>query len=914
LVPTTSPLLGRELELGVLEDFVCAGAAGARSLVLEGPAGIGKTSVWQAGLEAARSQGVTVLVSRPAVEDVGLGFAGLADLLDGVQFESLVGVSAPKRRALEVALALRDSETSTDRFVVCSGVLAVLRALAAQGGVVVAIDDLQWLDDESRTALAFALRRLVDAEVRLLATERTAPDKPGLEPLGPAPSERLALGPLSFAAIGRLVHERLGVSLQRWVLRRLHELSAGNPLLALELARSIAAGGSVLAFDQALTLDGRVDALLAERIAGLGPASRRTLLAAALSPAARLSELQAVVGEDAVDAAVKEDVVIVEGTRVRLSHPLLGAVATGLAGPSERRDLHRRIAQVVEDPERRAIHLAGSCPRSDSGVAAVLADAAAQAARRGAAAAASELGERALALTPRADPGYGARVLEAAEHNYLAGRLSRSVELLEPALDSLERGPLRARALCVLADCESSSHSPDLLRRAIAEVDESEPSLAPILNKLAFELAVAAVGQLAEAEKLARRGLAIAVQNRDREQQAGSVATLIWLHNLGGQDVDQLADTEVIGREWPQQVYAGPNRALAVGRMWRGEIGSSRGSFESMLALADERGQTASYYIFRVQLCELELRAGRFDLVQGLLDEWAREQTEQSGHHAGLLRFQALLLVGRGDSAEGSRVAAEAVAAAERVQAVWHRLEAQRALGLARLLAGDPHGAAESLREPWEHVCREGIENPGAFPLAPDLVEALARANRIDEARAVLDRLSRQARAQRHPWGTAAAAYAHGQVLLAAGEHEQAMERLGDAAGEFEALDLPFDQARSQLAKGTAERRLRRKRDARISLQQAILGFDRLGAPGWTDLAQAELDRIGGRRAPGRGLTATEQRVADLVAQGLANKEIAAVLVVSVRTVEAHLTRVYAKLGVRSRTALTRELAGRPTA
>ncbi len=909
-------MLGREPELGMLEDFLACGVGGARSLVLEGPAGIGKTSVWQTGVEAARSRGLRVMVSRPAVEDRGLGFAGLGDLFHGVRFEALDGVSAPKRRAVEVALALRDDVTGTDGFAVYSGVLAVLRALAAQGGVVVAIDDLQWLDEESRTALAFALRRLADADVRLLATERTTPEKPVWEPMGTALSERLLVGPLSFDATGQLVHEHLGVTLPRWVLHRLHELSAGNPLLALELGRSIAAGGSVLAFDQELTLDHRIDALLAERIAGLGPPSRRTLLAAALSPAAQLSELQAVLGEDSVDAAVKEGVVIVEGTRVRCSHPLLGAVATARAVPGERRELHRRLAQAVEDPERRAIHLAGSCSGTDSDLATVLADAASQAARRGAAAAACELSERAMGLMPRADPGYGERVLEAAEYNYLAGRLSRSTELLEPALDSFARGPMRARALYVLGGCSSLSAGESIqrLRDAVAEVDESAPILGKLLTGLALCLAIGLVECLAEAETLARRALGITLQNLDGQQEASAAAILMWVLNLRGRPVEKLGVDEGGGREWPLWVYERPERALAVGRMWRGEIGHARRSFASLLALADERGETESYYALRVQLCELELRAGRFDVVSRLLDEWAREHGEPSGHQAGLLRFRALLLVGRGHAADGARVAAEAVAVAERVQAGWHLLEARRALGLARLLAGDPHGAAASLDEAWGHLCREGVENPGAFPLAPDLVEALARADQIEEARAALARLSRQARSQQHPWATAATGYAHGHVLLATGEHEQAVERFRDAVTGFEALGLPFDRARSQLAQGIAERRQRRKRDARISLQQATLGFEQLGAPGWAAVAQAELGRIGGRRAPSTELTATEQRVAELVAQGLTNKEIAAVLVVSVRNVEAHLTRIYAKLSVRSRTALTRELADRSAA
>jgi DNA-binding CsgD family transcriptional regulator len=356
-------------------------------------------------------------------------------------------------------------------------------------------------------------------------------------------------------------------------------------------------------------------------------------------------------------------------------------------------------------------------------------------------------------------------------------------------------------------------------------------------------------------------------------------------------------------------MYEGCERALAVNHMWRGEVATARDAIESLLALADERGEAESYYALRVQLCELELRAGRFDVVLRLLGEWAREPELPVGGQAALLRCRALLAGRRGDATACAKLAAEAIAQADAAGVQWQRLEALRALGLAALLSGDAPGACQIMRQVWEHLVREGIENPGAFPVAPDFVDALTRAGELDEAGHVVDRLAAQARAHEHPWGAAAAKRAEGQLLLARGDHASAADALAEAAAEFQELELPFDRARSLLGLGIAQRLLRRRRDARGSLEEAAKSFRRLDAAGWADAVDGELGRISGRRESGQRLTSTEQRVAELVAQGLANKQIASRLVVSVGTVEAHLTRIYAKLGVRSRTELVRVIS-----
>ena len=254
-------------------------------------------------------------------------------------------------------------------------------------------------------------------------------------------------------------------------------------------------------------------------------------------------------------------------------------------------------------------------------------------------------------------------------------------------------------------------------------------------------------------------------------------------------------------------------------------------------------------------------------------------------------------------------LAAEAIQASESNPHEWDRLEALRAAGLGALLAGEPERAAASLAAVWEHTQREGVDDPGAFPVAGDLAEALADAGRPEAAREVTGLLAGLAAAQQHPWGLATAARSAAIVTLAEGYDEAAAAGLAQAAAAYQALGLDFDAARALLVLGRAQRRAKKRAAARQSLGQARAGFGQLGCPGWARAAAAELDRVSGRRAaPGGGLTPGEQRVAELAASGLSNREIAAQLYLNVATVEAHLSRAYAKLGVRSRTQLARRL------
>ena len=276
------------------------------------------------------------------------------------------------------------------------------------------------------------------------------------------------------------------------------------------------------------------------------------------------------------------------------------------------------------------------------------------------------------------------------------------------------------------------------------------------------------------------------------------------------------------------------------------------------------------------------------------------------------LRCRAMLASLPGCPSEVERWAALAVApeVTGDLGTNWDEMEVVRARGIAALFAHEPERAAMTLGGIWEHTLREGVADPGAFPVAGDLVEALVWLGRIAEADAVTAHLRDLAERQEHPWALATVGRCAAMARLAAGYAERAAVRLANAADSYGELGLRFDRARSLLWLGRAARRARKRTAARQALETAGAEFDALGSPGWAGQARAELGLLGARgAAPAGSLTAAEQRVVELAASGLSNKQIARRLFVAVHTVEVHLAHAYAKLGVHSRAQLASRFA-----
>jgi predicted ATPase len=435
-----SSLVGRDDELGTIEDFLEGIEHGPCALVLSGEPGIGKTILWEAGVEAAQERLGRVLTCRGIEAEASLSFAGLSELLAPVFNEVSASLAPPRRRALEVALLLVEpGETSLDPHAIGLAVLDALRALAEQGPVLVALDDIQWLDPSSAGAIQIALRRLRADPIGLLATLRTGPGMAISFELGRSYSEerlvQLTIGPLSLGAVHDLLEERLGLDLTRPELARVQEATAGNPFFALEVGREFVRTGTRPAPGQPLRVPDTLHELLGGRLARLPGETLDILLLVAALARPTVELLSTTYGQqesvlEALDTATRDAVVELDDSHVRFVHPLLASICYERAPVWKRRAVHGALAGVVSDIEERARHLALAAAGPDASVAAELELAAGQAAGRGAATAAAELYELAANLTPDDPAGARRRRLLAARFLRLAGDADRSIAIL----------------------------------------------------------------------------------------------------------------------------------------------------------------------------------------------------------------------------------------------------------------------------------------------------------------------------------------------------------------------------------------------------------------------------------------------------------------------------------------------------
>jgi DNA-binding NarL/FixJ family response regulator len=900
--------LGRAPELGEVEGFLAPTPAG-RALVLCGEPGIGKSTVWEAAVGLARSRGFSVWCARASEAEAQLSFAGLADLLEAAYPGVLAALPAPQRRALEVAVRRAEpAGPPPEPFAVSAGLLEALRLAAGHGPVLVAVDDQPWLDRASAAALVFAARRLTGHDVRFLISRQSGRPSELERVLEPAGVSRVELGPLSFTAVSRLLADRLGRSLPRRVVRQLVETSRGNPLFAVELGRAVLERG-LPEIGAGLPVPAVLGELFGARVGALRPEVRRALLAVALSAGLTGAELAAVVDPAAIEDAAASGVLVVGGTRVRASHPLLAAVAAGQSSARERRELHLALGAAVGDPVLRARHLAMAASTLDARLASEVSAAAARASAQGTVRDAAELAGHALRLTAAGGSEYDERLLALARYLIDAGEHARATGLLAGRIGALPAGPARAAAYLLLGEGAPSPAEEGHLARAIADSAAAPGVRAQALAKQAMLLTVNRVQRIAEAEHTAGEALATAPP-ADQDAKRRALVALAWARIMRGRGIDDLAARAAAVAPGTASPYdSSVGRPTGVRLAFRGELARAREVFRGLLAAADERDEPRSGTVITTQLCEVELRAGHTSAAARALeefDQWAALEPEAAAFR---VRLEAVLAAVRGDPGRATVLTAEVLQASESTTSEWDRLEARRAAGLAALLQRQPEQAVISLAEVWEHTLREGVQDPGAFPVAADLVEALAETGRLDAAGEVIGRLGDLAAAQQHPWGLATVTRSAAVVTLAGGYDEAAAAALARAAAAYQALGLDFDSARTLLFLGRAQRRSKKRAAARQSLEQARSAFEQLGCPGWAQAAAAELGRISGRRAaPAGGLTPGEQQAAELAAGGLSNKEVAAQLYLSVATVEAHLSRAYAKLGLRSRAQLARHL------
>jgi DNA-binding CsgD family transcriptional regulator/tetratricopeptide (TPR) repeat protein len=907
-----SGVVGREAELAALAAAIGPAAAG-RGLVLVGAPGMGKTTLWTAAVSEMRGQEILVLVARPAAPEAGLSFAGLADLFDAVGPAALAGLPMAIRRALEVALLrVEPSGPAPGERQISVGTLELLRALAGASHVLVAVDDVNWLDGPSTQALAFAARRLADQRIRFLLARR--PGRPSVLERAFAHGElvNLEVLPLSFGAIRTVLSRRLPVALPRRIVQQIHESSGGNPLYALEIGRLVADRGPADGAGE-LPVPDEVDDLVGERVARLAPGVRRLLAAVSLGADLRPHELAVIGDPELVAAAIAEEVLIEDDERLRPAHPLLAAAARARLMTSERRDLHRELATLAGAEEVRARHLALGTGGHDGKLAARLAAASARAASRGAAVDAVDLAEHALRLTPPRTLAWSEQLLTLGERLVAAGEHRRASQLLGDAFDWLPEGRARARAHLLLN--ESAFHGDQVelaLRHLDLALEESarEPDLhARVVARRSRYLSAALVASIAEAERLALTELPSASAAGPAIERE-ILYSLAFARKIRGRPIDDLLERFRIVSADAFMVFRGVERIAADRLASRGFVGEARQVLRRLLAEAEDRGESWSSIWLLHQLAEVEVRAGDWKMAAQLLDECDASPDRGLLDPQGYARCRALVAAGIGRIDAAAELANQVIVACQAEGLRWNQLEALRARGQAALLAHSPADAVRSLAEVWEHTEREGVEEPGEFPAAPDLIEALVELRQLVDAAAVAARLRTLAKAQDHPWALATAIRGEALTALAAGgDVDAALRRTREAAERYALLGLTFDRARTLRAAGREARRIRKWGAARDLLGQAREAFAAIGSDGWAADVLRDLGRLGGRSpGPAGGLTAAEREVASLAAEGRSNKEIAAALVIGVSTVETHLRHAFEKLHVGSRAQLARRL------
>ncbi len=912
-----SAALGRDAELAEVDDFLIRVRAAGGALAIEGEPGLGKTTIWSETLRRARAGGMLVLACRPAAAEAKLSFSGLADMLAVVDADALDRLPEPQRNALEVALLRAAPEAPVlEPRLVGTALLSLVRMLSATGGVILAVDDAQWLDAPSASVLAFAARRLDREPVGVVCASRPTPGGLGLlASLERERVTRLRLGPLAVEPLRALIGERATRPVPLPVLTRIAEASGGNPFHALEVARLLPEGEAA-AEALRLPVPEDVRSVAESRVSALPEPTRAALLRAAVlgRPEVRF------VDADALTPAEEVGLVRVDARgRIEFTHPLFSAAIYSSATAAQRREAHRAVAAELVDPEERARHLALGSARPDPVVAGEL-DAAAELARsRGAPDAAAELIELALLQTPADDPAERLGRLErAAARHADAGNPERARDLLtallrEPAPDRLRAQALRLRAT-LESHAESFTQALQTATEALASAG-GEPSMAAAIElDVAFYLV--GLGAVGEALRHAEAAVGRAeLPGGDPAVLADALAVVTMVGFLNGDGLRQERLDRALALEDPDRpraLFTAPRLIAGLLLVWTGRLREGVRTLEALRRERMERGVEADLPAFSLYLVWAYLQLGE--------TERARELSDRDATTVGLLQDRGLVALARSASAlvcaqqgdlEGTRADA-AVALAHLTALEWWTgtVWPRWALGFAELSAGRPAEAHAALAPLTDALPSMGLADPAGLVFVPDEVEALIALGELDHAEPLIELLDRLGRAHDRAWTIAAALRGRGLLAAARGDLAEAVAMLEAAIPEHERVEMPVERARTLLALGRVRRRRKKWAPAREALREALAEFERAGVPLWAQAARSELARAGERAADPAELTPTERRVAELAASGLSNQEVAERAFLTVKGVEANLTRAYRKLGIRSRTGLARALRG----
>ena len=896
-------LLGRDRERHDLDAALAnARLSESTALVLQGEAGIGKTTLLEYGTEQARGSHMRVLRARGIESEARVPFAGLLELLRPA-LGALKRIAEPQRAALESALALRPA-AAYDRFAVGAATLNLLAAYAEDAPVAAFVDDAQWLDGSTADALLFAMRRLMADPIAFVVAVREG----DVSFVDGANLPTLHVGGLDREAAAVLVGEE--------AVDRLYAATAGNPLALLELAPE-AARLTDLPIDAPLPIAGSVARGFLQRAEALPEPTRHALVVAAASDTGELQTLErahpGLTGELVPAEAV--GLVALRDGQVQFSHVLARSAVYGAAAPEDRRSAHRALARALpdHDADRRAWHLALATVGPDETAASALAQAGDRAYARSAYAVAGAAYERAATLSARPH-----RLLyQAADATWLAGQAERAISFLveaQPVDDDLPlaveiehlRGQITARRGPV-------TEAREILAAAAERVGLDDPETSAImLAEAALQSFYA--GDAREMLRDAERADALAHGLEGRAPILAGLARGMALILAGeGERGAGAIRTAVARLEASDELRDDPYLAVwaAEGPLWLREAEAGRGLYDRALEIVRSRTALGVLPELLVHVARDWATTNAWTSAHAAYSEaitLARE-TGQDVALAFALAGLAALEARQGREAECRTHAAEGREACIRAGVAVQELWTLTALGDLELGLGRPEAALVHYRECEKLRAARGIEDADLLQV-PELVETLLRLGRADDAAAAAVGHDEHAQAKGQPWALARAARVRG--LLAPDDE---LERHFDKALVLheQTADL-FETARTRLAYGARLRRSGSRVRARDQLREAIELFDDLGAEPWSSLARVELEATGEtarKRNPSTldQLTPQEVQIALLLAGGSTTREAAAAMFLSPKTIEYHLRNVYRKLGIHSREELSDVMA-----
>jgi ATP/maltotriose-dependent transcriptional regulator MalT len=910
-------LLGRAAELRAVTDFLDAASRSPAGLLVEGEAGIGKSTLHLAALDEAQTRGFRILSAGAAAAESVLAYAVLSDLLrglDAIVFEDLPDVQL---NAIERVLTwAHDNGRPTLQQEVAAGFLAILERLTDEGPTLLAVDDLQWLDASSQKVLAYAVRRAT-GPIGVLASIRT--DATGGDPAAwlqmctPDALNRLTLSPMNLGSLHAVVAERLRKTIRRPTMVRICEASGGNPFYTLELARIV--DDSTRFGD--LQMPRNLAELVNERIGRLDADVREILLAAACVAEPTVELLSAATGRevdnifDMLAHAERTGIVEIDRRRLKFEHPLLARGVYTTATTAARRAMHRRLAEIVEQPELRARHLALSSAHGDGAAIAALDEAAEIARSRGAPATAGELIDLAVDLGGDTIE----RRMRSARCHFNAGDAGRARTLLIESASTT--GRTAAEALTLLGVMEilegSLSDAATLLQRALDECGEDLGLRVEILIPLS--LALFNSGQRDGAATAADEAVTAAEHLDDRQlyAQALSMKVLLdlWL-GRGADDAGMRRALDMEDRDAMTSMVTRPSMHHAMVLAFKGELDEAHHAMHAMRTYCGDRGEESERVFVAFHQVLLEIWRGKFAEATVIADDAAeRARLLEGDLPRGVALTMTAALAAYGgrldDAIRDADAALDAVRpAGSFLLSAWPVMMK----GFAEVSRGH-YNAAVSVLDPLLSTLDTEATEIFFAAFLPDAVEALVAVGRTADAEPLIVALERNGNRLDRPWMRAMGARGRAMLLAAGGDIDGAHEHATAALTHHDSLPMPFERARTQVLLGQIQRRQRRKEAATNNLREALAAFESMGVVQWAERARAELARADVAHLGTDELTPSEQRVAELAASGMSNKDIAAKLFISPKTVETNLARTYRKLEIHSRTQLANRLKRR---